>query len=156
MAVDALDDGAIYLPIRAYLFKNCYDNTRSHSMDMKQIERELLIIGGRSVKPASNLATLKFIVDPQTMTLPQRKVAKMEGSCHCNVISLLVQESIDHVATGFSLGNDEIWHRHSWGIRDGGIIETNGEFTKYWGCVLSKNDVVEFAKVVNAASNLPS
>ena len=55
------------------------------------------------------------------------------GSCHENVAALLQRDELDSGWTGYALSEDGLWRNHSWGQRNGKIVETTEPRLVYWG-----------------------
>ncbi len=53
--------------------------------------------------------------------------------CHVNVRRLLERRLIDSECTGYAFSTH--WVCHSWGLKDGKIVETTKLFKKYFGVV---------------------
>jgi len=71
-----------------------------------------------------------------------------EGRCHENVAEMWVDKKYDltAVATGYALSEDGLWRQHSWGIRNGEIVETTAPRLKYFGKSMHGSDADEFAR----------
>jgi hypothetical protein len=71
-----------------------------------------------------------------------------EGRCHENVAEMWVDKKYDltAVATGYALSEDGLWRQHSWGIRNGEIVETTALRLKYFGKSMHGSDADEFAR----------
>lgn len=63
--------------------------------------------------------------------------------CHQNIARFWLQkrkrDALIGIATGYCLG-DDLWGRHSWGIRKHSLLETLGERDKYFGIQLEGID----------------
>jgi len=69
------------------------------------------------------------------------------NQCHANASSLAIRGKVDYMVTGFALSLDGGWRQHSWGIKDGTIVETTyPRFINYFGTPLSKKEAKAFAK----------
>lgn len=55
------------------------------------------------------------------------------GACHENVAGLLQRDELDSGWAGYALSEDGLWRHHSWGKRNGKIVETTVERLVYWG-----------------------
>ena len=104
----------------------------------------LLDLGGRTVAPPKDLFLFGLIGQGCVMNYPVVAAADSYSICHLNVAHLFLRKDIQGIATGFALALDGVWYRHSWGLNEHRIIETNGKFTDYWGSILSQNDSGKF------------
>lgn len=61
------------------------------------------------------------------------------GLCHENVAEMWLDKNygLTAIGTGYALSEDGLWRQHSWGIRDGEIVETTSERVKYFGTVMT-------------------
>jgi len=74
----------------------------------------------------------------------------VEHRCHWNVAELWKQQVIDAVGTGWALSSEEMeWFQHSWGMRDGIIVETTIPFEHYWGVVMRGVHADRFAVAID-------
>jgi len=68
--------------------------------------------------------------------------------CHQNIARLWLQkrkrDALIGISTGYCLSGD-LWIQHSWGIREGSLLETLGERDKYFGIRLEGVDADVFA-----------
>ena len=80
-----------------------------------------------------------------------------EHECHWNAARLYAAGKIDAIGTGYVLTERNLWTQHSWGMKDGKIVETvkaNVGSSKYFGVVLNRGDAKAFVKCMKA--NPPS
>jgi hypothetical protein len=68
------------------------------------------------------------------------------NECHANTATLWRRKKIDAVVTGFALSDDGGWRSHSWGVKNGKIVETTVKFKKYFGVKLNAAEAKAFAK----------
>lgn len=62
------------------------------------------------------------------------------GRCHDNCLSLLAKKEIDTWMIGYALSDDARWRHHSWGLKDGKIVETTIPRIAYLGKVEAKRN----------------
>lgn len=70
-----------------------------------------------------------------------------DGECHWNVGALYAKGQVDAIVIGYAR-NIYGWHQHTWGLKNGQIIETtpsNKNVTHYFGVTLSPEGSVAFA-----------
>lgn len=66
------------------------------------------------------------------------KFIKMKQSgCHENCLELFLNNEIDFCVFGYALSDDGLFRSHSWGIKDGIVIETTEPRLLYFGYVLT-------------------
>jgi hypothetical protein len=76
-----------------------------------------------------------------------RKVAMMDASrCHWNVSKLFTKGKIDSICTGYALAADKGWRQHTWGLKNGKIVETTYKYQAYFGVELSEEGSAIFAE----------
>jgi len=71
-----------------------------------------------------------------------------EGKCHWNTGKLYDEGKIDAVVIGYAKNTSAGWHQHTWGIKDGKIVETtqsNMSSTAYFGAQLTPTESQAFA-----------
>jgi hypothetical protein len=56
-----------------------------------------------------------------------------QSSCHENCEKLFMEGKIDSCVFGYALSNDGLFRVHSWGLKDGKIIETTEKRLLYFG-----------------------
>lgn len=64
--------------------------------------------------------------------------------CHGNAAYLWERGEAD-IVTGYALSEDGLWRQHSWGEKDGEIIETTSKREKYYGVRLTDEEAAQFA-----------
>jgi hypothetical protein len=47
-----------------------------------------------------------------------------QGDCHNNVGQLFQKGTVGQWIIGFALSEDGLWRHHSWGMKDGQLVET--------------------------------
>lgn len=68
--------------------------------------------------------------------------------CHENAEKLFFNHEVDSLAVGLALHTDGLWRMHSWGVKDGKIVETTQPFISYYGVSLLDPDLMEWASAV--------
>lgn len=74
-----------------------------------------------------------------------------DGECHWNAAKLFRAGKIDSIVIGYAFNNNmngRYWFQHTWGLKDGQIVETtpsNWDVRKYFGLNLSKQESKAFA-----------
>lgn len=70
--------------------------------------------------------------------------------CHTNTAKLLAAKKIDAIVTGYALHKSGVgratWHDHTWGLKDGKIVETTVRFDRYFGAKLTGKEAVAFGR----------
>lgn len=102
---------------------------------------------------AGNILKNGVFVDPKKN--PVEKMLGKDGHCHWNTAQLFREGKIDAIVTGYAQ-NFQGWHQHTWGEKNGKIVETtesNLINTRYFGVMLNKTESVAFTKW--AEENLP-
>lgn len=72
-----------------------------------------------------------------------------DGRCHWNTAELFESGVIDAIVIGYAKNSAVGWHQHTWGEKNGKIIETtqgNMSSTFYYGVTLDKKESAAFAK----------
>ncbi len=63
------------------------------------------------------------------------------NECHWNVAHLFENKVIDQIVIGYALNYEDIWFQHTWGLKEGVIIETSEvnfvNIKIYFGTILS-------------------
>jgi SPP1 gp7 family putative phage head morphogenesis protein len=86
----------------------------------------------------------------------KKMVHMTDGECHWNIAELYGKDDIDDIVLGYARGPDGDWHQHTWGLKNGKIIETtqgNATATEYYGMKLTKTEAKAFAN--HAKANPP-
>ncbi len=76
------------------------------------------------------------------------KLHMADGECHWNTAKLFQQGKVDKIVVGYAL-NAQGWHQHTWGEKDGKVVETtpsNFINKKYFGAPLDDKEGAAFAK----------
>jgi hypothetical protein len=70
-----------------------------------------------------------------------------DGRCHENVSELWLEKKsgLVGIGVGYALSGG-LWRQHSWGVRDGEIVETTNSRTQYFGRILTGVDADRFAE----------
>jgi hypothetical protein len=69
------------------------------------------------------------------------------NDCHGNVVRLWRARKAT-IATGYALSDDGLWREHSWGVRDGAVVETTMARESYWGVLINDDDANDYASWV--------
>ena len=86
-----------------------------------------------------------------------RQYLGTDGSCHWNTGKLYSEGKIDSVVVVYAK-NHEGWHQHTWGVKDGKVVETtesNLGNTDWFGKELSPEQSQSFADFVARPENRP-
>lgn len=117
--------------------------------DLEMLRGLLLGLGGTHlVAPPGPDAALPVLIDGGfVMAGPVVPRTMREGRCHRNVAEIWTEErhELVGIGTGYSLSDDGLWRRHSWGLRREGILETTVPRVKYFGVLLQHADADSFA-----------
>lgn len=80
-----------------------------------------------------------------------------DGNCHWNTGRLYAEGKIDAVVVGYAR-NSQGWHQHTWGVKDGRVVETtlsNTRNLEYYGSQLSSTQSSQFSRFVARPENRP-
>lgn len=93
---------------------------------------------------------VKLILDEGQFFDPKTAVAACGegGECHWNTGLLFEADKVDNIVIGYSQ-NNQGWHQHTWGVKDGHVVETTAEnldSLSYYGYELTKEESEEFAE----------
>jgi hypothetical protein len=111
---------------------------------------KLLSIGGQNIDlnslPDHDLPILLAL--GERFTGVEVHVIKQNSCSFCNVALLwLAQErSLTDIGVGYALNGSWVWHRHAWGIKNEEIVETTEAQMDYFGCRLTGDSALAFAK----------
>lgn len=104
----------------------------------------------------------KIISHGQTFTELHRNThfctSKHDGRCHWNAAAEYKAGNADRIAIGYAHHPDTGWHQHSWGVKDGKVVEPtphDRDNTHWHGRVLSKKESDAFATHVSKRENYP-
>jgi len=127
---------------RRTMFKARLDELEETTVGYKakflRLEDTLLSVGGWAAVPplevdglvdALRTAGALFSVDGLTCV-------QMEPSaCHTNTVEWYLDqaEGDASICTGYALSSDGLWRQHSWGLKNGRIVETTIERVAYYG-----------------------
>lgn len=105
------------------------------------------------------VAINQFLDDPDLDRIAARGVAYgppavrlqglPDGECHWNAAKLLSEGKIDQIVVGYAR-NEHGWHQHTWGLKDGKVVETtasNFTNTHYFGAPLTDGEAKAFVKL---------
>jgi hypothetical protein len=79
------------------------------------------------------------------ITKPVRVVEGRSSRCQVNVGRLWKDRAITEVSTGWGL-SDGVWHEHTWGVDDAGIVETAKIQDHYYGVTFAGERAEGFLK----------
>ena len=70
-----------------------------------------------------------------------------DRACHQNSARLWLSEHREGFAlcTGWALSDDGMWRQHSWGLKDGRVVETTEPRVGYFGFIMTDNEARNFA-----------
>jgi hypothetical protein len=79
----------------------------------------------------------------------------VDGECHWNTSSLYEAGEVDEIVIGYVYNNEVGWIQHTWGRKNGRIVETNTSVRAdtYFGVPLTPEEAASFARWCRA--NLP-
>ncbi len=123
-----------------------YIRTRMNELhpDLNHLVEKLVGYGGNTVHLPYDLMNKKIFYEGMTYNMRSFPYP-MDDNCHRNAWNLHTQHNYS-LNTGYVLGTDESWYRHSWCINENQeIIETTyGEDTKlYYGIPLMEQEYLE-------------
>lgn len=107
--------------------------------ELGQLYERLLQEGGLAVAPIREEPDAKKIIQRGRVFSPKgaRIVSGDRNRCHGNAARLYLQKRGIEIATGYALSEDEVWRQHSWGVKDGKVIETTAPRELYFGFILT-------------------
>lgn len=75
------------------------------------------------------------------------RVLGVDGECHWNASNLYREGEVDTIAIGYAYDPRVGWIQHTWGVKDGGVVETNPSSnpTTYFGVQLTPIEADSFA-----------
>lgn len=117
---------------------------------LNQLEAKLLTESGDAVVLQVPEPHLMILLTYGALFRGKPLLKRMRASsCHSNMAELRKKRKIDKIATGYGLSRDglAVWRQHSWGIKDGKIVETTVRRAKYWGVVLDPAEEKRFISV---------
>jgi hypothetical protein len=111
-----------------------------------QLEKILLSHGGRSVCRVPEEGDLDELISRgQRFSLPVKECLGEPNNCHTNAAEIWGRDiEFLRLVTGYALGQDGVWHQHSWVIGNGKIYETTGRPSQYYGVVLNPERAATF------------
>lgn len=69
------------------------------------------------------------------------------NQCHSNVGRLFTRGRVDSIVVGYALPSDDfMWRQHTWGLKDGHLVETTYKYEKYFGVELTTAQAKKFAR----------
>lgn len=119
---------------------------------LRRLERILLALGGRFalIKPNEpdhgKLVTRGEVKDGKDAVMVKGKPC----NCHGNAARLFIEDILTEIWTGYALSADGIWRQHSWGWKDGKVLETTESREIYCGIQLNVEE--SFLFVLNNVS----
>jgi len=108
------------------------------------------------IAPGGVMARHQYIDDPdkdkilahgKDYTKLGKFVRMKDGCCHWNTCKLFTEGHVDHIVIGYA-HNYQGWHQHTWGLKDGHLVETTSENTDndhWYGYTLSPDEATAFA-----------
>jgi hypothetical protein len=112
----------------------------------------LLSLGGHLVVPPMypDGMVRRLLVDGLRFSDVPLTVEEGEpNDCHGNVVRLW-RGGKAMIATGYALSDDGLWREHSWGVRDGAVVETTEPRQCYWGVLINDDDAGDYASWVES------
>jgi hypothetical protein len=109
---------------------------------------KLLRIGGTDVQVAPD-PYLEDILKRGELFVPEeiQIVRGLRNRCHRNAAVLWLRGRASAIMTGYYLAIDHVWHQHSWGITDSGILlDTHCGGRRYFGVRLEDLQAMVFAE----------
>jgi len=110
----------------------------------------LLGLGGDELVPPPSLDVDIPILMEKGAVVTTSVVSELveKGRCHENVSELWLEKKagLVGIGVGYALSPDGLWRRHSWGARDGELVETTEARIQYFGRVLEGADAQAFAE----------
>jgi 8-oxo-dGTP pyrophosphatase MutT (NUDIX family) len=109
----------------------------------------------RSLAPGDTTSGGQLKNDPDSTAIAHRGVAyrgrpslipMSEGDCHWNIATLYEKGKIDTIVIGYG-HNFQGWHQHTWGLKDGKVVESSGENSVndvWFGVPLSNDEALKF------------
>ena len=108
--------------------------------DITKLKKRLLQLGGESFQRndymvlglSRKLARRLLKGGRQFPGGPVRLFPMVPNECHTNVQLLAVAKKVEWWF-GLALSKDDVWRLHSWGVKNGSIIETTERRAQYFG-----------------------
>ena len=88
---------------------------------------------------------------------PDKSLRGPDSECHWNTSKLFQKGLVEHVVIGYAK-NEEGWHQHTWGLKDGRVIETtpsNAQNSHWFGVPLDEAESKRFAEHVLKPTSAP-
>src|SRR5205085_2023148 len=138
------------------------ERTTEVSKDASKLEGKLLEAGGNYIAAKHQMETdpdLSRILSEGKFisTKGSMEMLGKDGECHQNAGKLFEERKIDAIAIGYARTPpgpwEDQWHQHTWGMKDGKIVETtrsNVGNRAYYGVTLSSKESAAFAKFTKA------
>ena len=92
---------------------------------------------------------LNLLASSRSHLFSQEEIIFKKGQpnqCHHNVTYYYNQGEIDSIVTGYGLGENGIWLQHSWGLKNGKVVETTVGRIRYFGVELTPEEAIAFGK----------
>jgi hypothetical protein len=127
---------------RRAMFENRLDgieaNVCGYKAAFQAFERMLLRFGGWAVVPPLEADDLLKLLYAEGGLFPIRDLVYVEmepSACHSNVVEWYLDQDDETagICTGYALSEDGLWRQHSWGMKNGAIVETTAPRTAYYG-----------------------
>lgn len=117
---------------------------------LRKLQARLVQLGGlQLVPPLSRDPDLRLILRRGEARggSSARRGRGRRSDCHGNVSRLFLKSPATFaIATGYALSDDGLWRPHSWGVRNGVVIETTEPRLVYFGITLSRAQGRAFAR----------
>ena len=118
------------------------EKLKSHS-ELLPLRKKLLLLGGEEIVPRDEPDLSKILKRGKVFKEKSKLCIMKAISCHSNVAELYRDKGYK-IATGYALSNDGLWRQHSWSIDNKNIIETTKKRKKYFGFILTDEEVQKF------------
>lgn len=90
------------------------------------------------VVPLADPEITQIVSDGKFYTNNGRRMVKMAAnSCHRNISALYAYGKIDKIVTGYALADDLGWRSHTFGLKNGKVVETTYQYDLYYGAELT-------------------
>jgi hypothetical protein len=105
----------------------------------------LLKLGGRRITTPSTIPvdTPLIVAIGGLFHQPVYLVEGKPSRSRANVARMLQDHKITSIGVGWALA-DDVWHEHTWGVNDAGIVETVAIQDKYFGVTFTGKEAKEF------------
>lgn len=145
------DDRELMLSLYAERLTDQDAERPGYAESFSELATFLLSIGGNLVVPPMypDGMVRRLLVDGLPFAdVPLALEPGEPNDCHGNVVRLW-RAGQARIATGYALSDDGLWREHSWGVRDGTVVETTEPRQSYWGVLVDDDDAGDFARWVD-------